>query len=143
MKRSSPTPAAGPRNRPIRIYNLGWPGEGVIVVLSWAGQWATQFNRDDSGGVRVRGGQELTHFRLHPGEEVRGPMVVLQFYRGDWLRAQNIWRRWMLAHNLPRPYGKPVHAAIGRVQLAPVRGDDQRQHRQPESSSSTATARRS
>ena len=62
--------------------------------------------------MRVRGGQELTHFRLHPGEEVRGPMVVVQFYRGDWLRAQNIWRRWMLAHNLPRPYGKPVHAQL-------------------------------
>ena len=62
--------------------------------------------------MRVRGGQELTHFRLHPGEEVRGPMVVVQFYQGDWLRAQNIWRRWMLAHNLPRPYGKPVHAQL-------------------------------
>jgi alpha-galactosidase len=94
------------------FYNLGWPGEGVLVVLSWAGQWATEFSRDDANGVRVSGGQELTHFRLHPGEEVRGPMVVLQFYRGDWLRAQNIWRRWMLAHNLPRPYGKPVHAQL-------------------------------
>ena len=94
------------------FYNLGWPGEGVIVVLSWAGQWATQFSRDESNGVRVSGGQELTHFRLNPGEEVRGPMVVVQFYRGDWLRAQNIWRRWMLAHNLPRPFGKPVHAQL-------------------------------
>ena len=94
------------------FYNLGWPGEGVIVVLSWAGQWATQFSRDDGTSVRVQGGQELTHFRLHPGEEVRGPMVVVQFYRGDWLRAQNIWRRWMLAHNLPHPYGKPVHPQL-------------------------------
>ena len=94
------------------FYNLGWPGEGFIVVLSWAGQWATQFDRDDSTGVRVRGGQELTHFLLHPGEEVRGPMVVVQFYRGEWLRAQNNWRHWMLAHNLPRPYGKPVHAQL-------------------------------
>ena len=94
------------------FYNLGWPAEGVIVVLSWAGQWATEFDRDNSTGVRVRGGQELTRFRLHPGEEVRGPMVVVQFYRGDWLRAQNIWRRWMLAHNLPRPYGKPVHPQL-------------------------------
>jgi len=93
-------------------YNLGWPGEGVIVVLSWAGQWAMQFNCDDSNGLRVSGGQELTRFRLQPGEDVRGPMVVVQFYRGDWLRAQNVWRRWMLAHNLPRPYGKPVHAQL-------------------------------
>src|ERR1017187_4641348 len=29
------------------FYNVCWPGEGVIVVLSWAGQWATQFNRDE------------------------------------------------------------------------------------------------
>jgi len=94
------------------FYNLGWPGEGVIVVLSWAGQWATQFNHDESTGVRVRGGQELTHFLLHAGEEVRGPMVVVEFYRGDWLRAQNIWRRWMLAHNLPHPNGKPVHPQL-------------------------------
>ena len=93
-------------------YNLGWPGEGVLVVLSWAGQWATQFDRDESNGVRIRGGQELTHFQLHPGEEVRGPMVVVQFYKGDWLRAQNLWRRWMLAHNLPRPHGKPVQAQL-------------------------------
>jgi alpha-galactosidase len=94
------------------FYNLGWPGEGVLVVLSWAGQWTTQFQRDEINGVRVSGGQELTHFRLHPGEEVRGPMVALQFYKGDWLRAQNIWRRWMLAHNLPRPSGKPVQAQL-------------------------------
>ena len=31
----------------------------------------------------------------------------LQFYRGDRIRAQNVWRAWMLAHNLPRPGGKP------------------------------------
>ena len=50
--------------------------------------------------------RELTRFKLHPGEEVRTPLVAVQFWRGDWLRAQNIWRRWMLAHNVPRPGGK-------------------------------------
>ena len=30
-------------------------------------------------GLRVRAGQELTHFKLLPGEEVRSPLVVLQF----------------------------------------------------------------
>ena len=32
---------------------------------------------------------------------------MLQFWRGDWMRAQNIWRRWMVAHNIPRPDGQP------------------------------------
>jgi alpha-galactosidase len=44
----------------------------------------------------------LTRFTLHPGEEVRTPLIVLQFWQGDRQRAQNVWRRWMLAHNLPR-----------------------------------------
>ena len=50
--------------------------------------------------------RKLTRFKLLPGEEIRTPLVVLQFWKGDRLRAQNIWRRWMLAHNVPRPGGK-------------------------------------
>jgi len=89
-------------------FNIEWPGAGVICALSWAGQWSAGFERDGGIGLRVSGGQELTHFVLHPGESVRSPMVVLQFYQGDWLRAQNVWRRWMLAHNLPMPGGRPL-----------------------------------
>ncbi len=97
-----------PTHTAFPYFNLGWPGEGAIVVLSWAGQWAAQFDRDDTTEIRVRGGQELTHFKLHPGEEVRSPMGVVQFYKGDWLRGQNLWRQWMVEHNLPRPNGKLV-----------------------------------
>jgi alpha-galactosidase len=88
-------------------------GEGLIIVAGWPGQWAATFARDDGVGLRVRVGQELTHFKLHPGEEARTPLMALQFYRGDWISAQNVWRRWMLAHNLPRPGGKlpPVDLA--------------------------------
>ena len=61
----------------------------------------------------MRAGQELTHFKLLPGEEIRTPLMVLQFWKGDRLHAQNVWRSWMLAHNLPRPGGKlpPVELA--------------------------------
>ena len=100
--------AAGgrPTNSDLSYFNIEFMGEGVIAVVGWPGQWAATFSRDEGNGLRVRAGQELTHFTLHPGEEVRSPLVVMQFYRGDWIRAQNIWRRWMLAHNLPRPGGK-------------------------------------
>jgi alpha-galactosidase len=43
---------------------------------------------------------------LLPGEEIRTPLIELQFWTGDWIRAQNIWRRWMISHNLPRPGGR-------------------------------------
>ena len=100
------TSGGRPTNSDMPYFNIAWPGAGVIAVIGWPGQWAAKFTRDDKSGLRVQGGQELTHFTLHPGEEVRGPLVVLQFWKGDRIRSQNIWRRWMLAHNLPRPGGK-------------------------------------
>jgi alpha-galactosidase len=54
----------------------------------------------------LQAGQEQTRFRLRAGEEVRTPLIVLQFWHGDWVSAQNLWRRWMVAHNLPRPGGQ-------------------------------------
>jgi len=100
--------AAGgrPSNSDLPYFNIEWPGEGVVLAIGWPGQWAAHFTRDDDIGLRLQAGQELTHFKLHPGEGVRTPLIVMQFYRGDRIRAQNIWRRWMLAHNVPRPGGK-------------------------------------
>jgi len=54
----------------------------------------------------VRAGQDLVHCRLQPGEEIRTPLIVLQFWKGDFQRSQNIWRRWMMAHSMPKPGGK-------------------------------------
>ena len=87
-------------------FNLAWPGRGVIFALGWPGQWSLDLSRDQSTQVRVKGGQELTHFWLAPGEEVRTPLAVVQFWDGDWIDGQNLWRRWMIGHNLPRPGGK-------------------------------------
>jgi alpha-galactosidase len=87
-------------------FNVEWPGEGVIAVLGWPAQWAAQFACDKSGLLTVRGGQELTHLKLLPGEQIRTPLSVLMFWKGDIVRSQNLWRRWMFAHNVPRPGGK-------------------------------------
>lgn len=89
-------------------FNIQWDGGGVICVISWAGQWHASFARGNDNTLRIRAGQEQARFVLHPGETVRAPMMVLQFYQGDRVRSQNIWRRWMLAHNVPRPDGKPL-----------------------------------
>jgi alpha-galactosidase len=99
--------AAGgrPTNTDMSYFNIALPGEGMIVALGWPGQWAAQFTRDEGTKLHVRAGQELTHFKLLPGEEVRSPLVALVFWQGDWIEGQNVWRRWMLAHNLPRPGG--------------------------------------
>src|SRR5262249_41767826 len=40
---------------------------------------------------------------LKPGEEIRSPLIAMVFWRGtDLIRAQHLWRGWMVSHNLPR-----------------------------------------
>jgi alpha-galactosidase len=101
------TAAGGrPTNSDWSYFNLQWADEGTILAVGWPGQWAADFVRDAARAVRIRAGQELTHFKLLPGEEVRSPLIVLQFWKGDRLRSQNVWRRWMMAHSMPKPAGK-------------------------------------
>jgi alpha-galactosidase len=107
-------------------YNLAWAGSGVIVVIGWPGQWATEMTRDAGRGVRLQSGMcsrdgtmlgSGDHIRdaglldivLQPAEEIRTPRVVVQFWREpDWIAAQNVWRRWMRAHNMPQSRGRPL-----------------------------------
>ncbi|MFH1566386.1 MAG: hypothetical protein ABIL09_00185, partial [Gemmatimonadota bacterium] len=96
------TAAGGrPTNSDLPYFNLAWGGGGAIVVVGWPGQWAARFTRDAGAGLTVRAGQELTRFRLHAGETARTPLMVVQYWEGDRTDAQNTWRRWMVAHNLP------------------------------------------
>ena len=95
-----------PTNKAWPYYNLEELAEarGTIIVIGWPGQWACRF-RCNVGSVHVTAGQELTRFSLRPGEQARTPLSVLMPYRGDRVRSQNLWRRWMMAHNMPRPGG--------------------------------------
>lgn len=97
-----------PTNGAWPYFNLDAGNHGILLALGWPGQWEASFSAD-AGSVRVIGGQQTTHLVLKPGEEIRTPLVALLFWRrADWIEAQNLWRQWMLAHNLPRPGGKPL-----------------------------------
>ncbi|MDQ2732696.1 MAG: NPCBM/NEW2 domain-containing protein, partial [Armatimonadota bacterium] len=99
-------PTNGPTGWP--YFNLAVPGGGTIFAVGWPGQWACSFVRDTGTGLRVAAGQELTHLYLKPGEEVRSPLTAMLFWEGaDTVRAQNLWRRWFMAHNIPRINGQP------------------------------------
>jgi len=98
------TPAGGrPTNGRFPYYHLQMGDGGVNLAVGWPGQWATTFTRDGEPGVRVTAGQEWTHLVLRPSETVRTPLIALLFWGGaDTVRAQNLWRRWMWTHNVPR-----------------------------------------
>ncbi|HUT95310.1 MAG TPA: alpha-galactosidase [Thermoguttaceae bacterium] len=105
----------GPNGWP--YFNLQKPGGGIIIAVGWPGQWEASFARDHDRGVRIMAGQQLTHLYLKPGEEIRTPLIALLFWQGtDVVRAQNLWRSWYLAHNLPRINGTP-QAPITHIQV--------------------------
>jgi alpha-galactosidase len=109
-------------------FNVVAPGSGVIVAVGWPGQWAAELARDGETGLQIGAGQEKTRFQLHPKEEVRTPLIVLQFHNGDWIRSQNLWRRWMIAHNLPRPGGQlpqPIFTPCSSHQYAEMTKADE------------------
>jgi len=84
-------------------FNLDASEGGWLLAVGWPGQWATAFVRETPDSVRVTAGQEFTRLILRPGEEIRTPLMVLLFWQGtDTIRAQNLWRRWMWEHNVPR-----------------------------------------
>jgi alpha-galactosidase len=95
-----------PTNSDWSYFNLQSGDRGTIVVVGWPGQWAAEFSRDAGRTLGIRAGQELLRASLQPGEEIRSPLIVLQFWEGDYLRSQSLWRRWMMAHSMPKPGGK-------------------------------------
>ena len=84
------------------------PGEGLILAIGWSGEWAADFRRDNRDNLRIRGGMDLTHLKLHPGEQIRTPRILTLFWQGDRARSQNMLRRFILAHHRPKVNGKPV-----------------------------------
>jgi len=98
-------PTNGPKGWP--YFNVQMPGGGMIFAVGWPGQWACSFTRDDQRSLRIVAGQQVTHLFLKPGEEIRTPLIAALFWEGtDTVRAQNLWRRWLLAHNVPRLNGQ-------------------------------------
>ncbi|MCX7805613.1 MAG: alpha-galactosidase [Planctomycetota bacterium] len=94
-------------DRAFPYFRLMFEGRGLSLAVGWPGQWAASFE-SAGGGVRVKAGQERTHLRLMPGEEIRTPRIALMSWAGDSMRAANLWRRWYRDHLLPRPDGRPL-----------------------------------
>lgn len=111
-------------------YNVDWHTGGVAVAIGWAGQWAAGFQPMPGGALRVRAGQQLTHFLLHPGETVRTPRIALVFWDGGSpVRGSNLFRQLMMAHDYPRRNGQTVFAPIcGTVGYAAPDGSYEKPH---------------
>jgi len=94
-------------NGVLPFFNIAWPGGGAVLAVGWTGQWQVTFERGGRGRLRLTAGLQETRFRLHPGETIRTPRIVLLPWLGeDRFRGHNLFRRLMLRHYLPRRGGE-------------------------------------
>ncbi|MDO5310165.1 MAG: alpha-galactosidase [Planctomycetia bacterium] len=96
------------------FFNYQTGPDGLIVALGWNGGWFAQFNHDGDGHTQITAGQERLNTVLYPGETIRSPLVGIMYWQGDVVHAQNMFRRYMLAHNHPQENGKPALPPICR-----------------------------
>jgi len=96
------------------FFNLQTGDHGLIGAIGWTGSWKADFDyAKDGKTITLTGGMAQTHLRLHPGEEIRTPRIVLMSWTGgDWQEAQNPWRRLLFAHYSPQENGKAMRGPI-------------------------------
>ncbi len=88
-------------------FRVAFADWGATIAVGWPAQWQATFNGQGES-VHVLAGQQKTNLRLQPGETIRTPRMTVMAWSGDNARAVNLWRRWYLAHILPRPNGQPM-----------------------------------
>jgi alpha-galactosidase len=98
------------------FFNLEWHGGGLIGAIGWSGQWAMRVKRDSAREILLQAGQQITHLKLHPGESIRTPRILVIPWRGaDSLHGNNLLRRLLLAHYVPRINGKVAVPMMGQL----------------------------
>ena len=100
-------------NGVLPFFNLEWPRGGMAWAVGWSGQWSQRLQRIDAATIGIEAGQQHLRARLHPGEGIRTPRILLAPWRGtDADRGPNQLRRLLLAHYVPR--------RDGRIAIPPV-----------------------
>ncbi|MBP5738130.1 MAG: alpha-galactosidase [Abditibacteriota bacterium] len=87
-------------------FNIDCGNCGYILALGWPGQWQLDCAGTRTNTAHLSAGQKFFNSVLRPGEKVRSSLSVFLPYDGDYLRSQNIWRRFYIDHIVPRVDGK-------------------------------------
>src|ERR1019366_8571932 len=94
------------------FFNVQYGDEGMIAAIGWTGQWRATLERSAAGPTALRAGMEKLSLRLHPGESIRSPRILIMPWKGDRLVAHNRFRRLMLFEYAPRQNGRPLRLPV-------------------------------
>ncbi|MDH7603007.1 MAG: alpha-galactosidase [Armatimonadota bacterium] len=77
----------------------------LIAAVGWSGQWQAQL-RCSKRAIVLRAGMELTRFKLHPGEKVRTPRILILEWHGDSMEANAQFRQLIYKHYCAKINGR-------------------------------------
>jgi alpha-galactosidase len=97
------------------FFNLQWPNGGLVGAIGWTGQWMVTARRS-AGSVSLKSGQEITHLRLHAGESIRTPSILMVPWSGsDRFAGQNALRQLLLSYYAARVDGELVMPPVAHT----------------------------
>ncbi len=95
---------------------------GIMGAVGWTGNWKADFTHDN-GKVTIQAGMQQTQISLHAGEQMRTPMIMLQFFKGDQDDGHNALRRLILKSYTPADAsGEPIQHAMYAVGVSNMVG---------------------
>ncbi len=94
-------------NKDFPFVKIESTAASYIVAVGWSGQWAMDITCRNDRRLHVTSGLQLTHFKLHPGERVRTPRILVFRREGDTLEANAQFRELIYQHYAARRNGKP------------------------------------
>lgn len=89
-------------NRDFPFMKIETAEASLIVAVGWSGQWHSRIHCRADRKLHVTAGLERTHFRLHPGERVRSPRILLLRWPGDTLESNAQFRQLIYKHYCAR-----------------------------------------
>ena len=93
-------------NKDLPFFKLDTGAGATIVAVGWSGQWQATVSCADDSQAHLVAGLERTHFRLHPGEQVRSPRMLLLHWHGDTLESNAQFRQLIYKHYAATRSGK-------------------------------------
>ncbi|MHB1033244.1 MAG: alpha-galactosidase [Pirellulales bacterium] len=94
-------------NKDFPFVKIESAAASYIVAVGWSGQWAMDVACRGDRRLHATAGLERTHFKLHPGERVRTPRILVFRRAGDTLEANARFRELIYRHYAARRDGKP------------------------------------
>ena len=117
-------PAGGRSSSPVLpFFNLQWAGRGMAAAIGWTGQWSTGIYTDAERCASWQAGQQTTRLKLHPGESIRTPSILLLPWAGDTADyGSNLLRRLLLQSFVARIEDKVAVPPVSMTHITVVNG---------------------